>query len=153
MTQPPGVETTEDGEAKANIKIQEEADKDEICQVQQPDPDEKMKQYPDQSTILYSPIHPGKITNPDKESIGDADEEDDGVSIRDLILGSLKFLCDCIYFLRYSTKPSMFGMLSFLVNLIKQSLQLPFGSYLLVLLFLDFWDISLSSSICLSIIF
>jgi hypothetical protein len=83
-----------------------------------------MKPDPDQSTIMYSPIHPGgKSLDPDKDlalsTIKEDEMEDEGVSIRDLISASLEFLKNCQYFLRESTKPSMFGKIPCLVYLMK----------------------------------
>jgi hypothetical protein len=49
--------------------------------------------------------------------MSETDELDDGVSVRDLLLVNVEFLKNCICFLRYCTKASMFGMISFLIYL------------------------------------
>jgi hypothetical protein len=149
--------TIKNGEGEANKENQLEVGKDETCQDLQRNPDVKMEPCPDQlSTRRYFSIRPGKGAVLEKKcslQTDEVDEMEEGVSIRDFILTSLEFLKNCIYFLRYSTKPSMFGMISFLVYLMKKSLPLLVGSYLPVLLSLDFLDTSLNSSIFLSTIF
>jgi hypothetical protein len=124
MIRPLKTKTIENREAEVKMDIQEEIGKGEKCQGEQQDHDEKLDLDPDQSTIMYSAIRPGNSVDVEKAldsylSMDEIDEMDDGVSIRAFILVSLEFLKNCIYFLRYSTKPSTFGMISFLVYLMK----------------------------------
>jgi hypothetical protein len=111
------------GENLQPVNNQEETGKNEHRQGQLQDRDEKLELNPDKSTIMYSSLRPGHGEDVEKGldsylSMG-MHEMDDGVSIRHFNLVSLEFLKNCMYFLRYCTKPSMFGMISFLVCLMK----------------------------------